>query len=102
MPSGLLIGATLAGLLFCRFYKRAQVVPFSLQFMQIVLGISLGVIVGPGDILVASDWLSAAGLTLSCLTLQVGTSYLWLRRVSRWPTADAALASYPGAMAAVP
>lgn len=101
IPNGLLIGATLAGLLFCRFYTRAQVVPFSLQFMQIVLGISLGIIVGPGELLAASDWLTAAGLTVSCLTLQVGTSYLWLRKVSRWPAADAALASYPGAMAAV-
>lgn len=101
IPNGLLIGATLASLLFCRFYKRAQVAPFSLQFMQIVLGISLGTFVGPGDLLVAPDWLTAAGLTVSCLTLQVGTSYLWLRKVSRWPAADAALASYPGAMAAV-
>ena len=101
IPNGLLIGATLAGLLFCRFYDRARVVPFSLEFMQVVLGISLGVIVGPGDLLAASDWLIAAGLTIACLTLQVGMSYLWLRGVSRWPAADAALASYPGAMAAV-
>ncbi|SDN95145.1 AbrB family transcriptional regulator [Ensifer sp. YR511] len=101
IPNGLLIGATLAGLLFCSFYRRAQVVPFSLQFMQIVLGISLGITVGPSDPLVASDWLTAAGLTVLCLTLQVGTSYIWLRKVSRWPAADAALASYPGAMAAV-
>jgi uncharacterized membrane protein AbrB (regulator of aidB expression) len=101
IPNGLLIGATLAGLVFCRFYRRAQVVPFSLQFMQIVLGISLGIVVGPADLLAASDWLTAAGLAALCLTLQVGTSYFWLRKVSRWPTTDAALASYPGAMAAV-
>lgn len=101
IPNGLLIGATLAGLVFSRFYERAEAVPYSLPFMQIVLGISLGIIVGPGNLLVASDWLTAAGLAVLCLTLQVSTSYFWLRKVSRWPTTDAALASYPGAMAAV-
>lgn len=101
VANGLLIGGLLASLLACKIYPRASAVIGSLQYVQIVLGLELGVLFATGDPGISSGIIAAASFLALCLALQIIISFLWLRYFSGWTTTDALLASYPGAMAAV-
>ena len=101
IPNGLLIGAMGATLLTCRLYPRSLLLPCSLEYVQITLGLSIGLLFEHWDSRYALSILPSIGLLLLCLALQIGAAWGWLTRVSRWTKAEALLAAYPGAMAAV-
>lgn len=101
VSNGLLIGGLVSSLVVCRLYRRAEALPGSLQFVQIILGIELGKLFATGELGLNGEFAGAALLLAVCLVLQITVSFVWLKNISGWTATDALLASYPGAMAAV-
>jgi membrane AbrB-like protein len=75
--------------------------PLGLGYVQIVLGIATGLMFEAWDSQTVAALLPSLGLMLLCLTAQIVTAGLWLRKVSGWNLKDSLLAVYPGALAAV-
>ncbi|MEM6986286.1 MAG: AbrB family transcriptional regulator, partial [Pseudomonadota bacterium] len=100
VSNGMLVGSFVSALLLSLFYPGMQETPGSITLLQIIIGLSVGASMA-GHITWAPHtvW-PLATATLVALLFQWGACFGFLR-LCRWTKADAALAAYPGAMAAV-
>ncbi|MEK7919538.1 AbrB family transcriptional regulator [Burkholderia contaminans] len=101
VPHGLLLGAILAASIATSRFGFAPRLRFGLEFVQIVLGMATGLLFRSWDTQTVVSIVPSLGVLLVCLATQIAVGSLWLSRVSRWNRADALLAVYPGALAAV-
>jgi membrane AbrB-like protein len=101
VPHGLLLGSILATALIASNLRFSPALPFSLGYVQIVLGIATGLMFKSWDSHTAAAMLPSLGFMLLCLMVQSSVAGFWLFRVSGWNLKDSLLAVYPGALAAV-
>jgi membrane AbrB-like protein len=101
VPHGLLLGSILATALIASNLRFSPALPFSLGYVQIVLGIATGLMFKSWDSHTAAAMLPSLGFMLLCLMVQSCVAGFWLFRVSGWNLKDSLLAVYPGALAAV-
>jgi membrane AbrB-like protein len=101
VPHGLLLGSIFATALIVSIRKFSLRMPLGLGYVQIVLGISTGLMFESWDIQEVAALVPSLTLMLVCLTAQIVVAGLWLRKVSGWNFQDSLLAVYPGALAAV-
>ncbi|WP_343073050.1 AbrB family transcriptional regulator [Pseudomonas folii] len=100
-PQGILIGSLLASALAFSKLRVTLSLRFGLGYVQIVLGISTGLVFASWGGQEAFFMLPSLFFLLLCLILQVAVSGCWLLKVERWTLKDSLLAVYPGALAAV-
>lgn len=101
LPHGLLLGSILATALIASNLRFSPALPFSLVYVQIVLGIATGLMFTSWNSQTAAAMLPSLGFMLLGLMVQSAVAGLWLLRVSGWNPKDSLLAVYPGALAAV-
>ena len=101
VPQGLLLGSIFgSALIICRMHF-APSLRLGLGCVQVVLGISTGLVFESWSVLQAFEMLPSLGFLLLCLAIQMVVGGAWLWKVERWSSKDALLAVYPGALAAV-
>lgn len=101
VPQGLLLGSIFgSALIICRMHF-APSLRLGLGCVQVVLGISTGLVFESWSVLQAFEMLPSLGFLLLCLATQMAVGAAWLRKAERWNSKDALLAVYPGALAAV-
>ncbi len=101
IPMGEVFGSMIGVLLANKVSSRLLSIPrYSLIFIQLILGLSVGNLMDVNQFSDYINWQVASGLML-CMALQVWFGYLWLSKVGRWTKSDSLLASVPGAMAAI-
>lgn len=101
VPQGLLIGALVTSVVFFYRLKVSPLPRFGLGYVQVVLGMSIGLAFeswSDSDVL---DMLPSFCFLLLCLAIQMAVGAAWLQKAERWNSKDALLAVYPGALAAV-
>ncbi|MDE1238252.1 AbrB family transcriptional regulator [Vibrio aestuarianus] len=100
IPLGAMFGPVIILLVANQCKLSLALPPHTLTFIQLVLGISVGLLV-PSDITsINLPPLMLVGL-VTCMFGQVSVSYLWLHKKEQWSKMDSLLGSVPGAMAAV-
>lgn len=101
MPQGFLIGSLVTSMVFFYRLKVPPLPRFGLGYVQVVLGVSIGLSFeswSDSDVL---NMLPSFCLLLLCLAIQMVVGGAWMWKVERWNSKDALLAVYPGALAAV-
>jgi membrane AbrB-like protein len=101
LPHGLLLGSILVTALIASNLRFSPALPFSLIYVQIVLGIATGLMFTSWNSQTAAAMLPSLGFMLLGLTVQSAVAGVWLLKVSGWNPKDSLLAVYPGALAAV-
>ncbi|UXI04485.1 AbrB family transcriptional regulator [Photobacterium sp. TY1-4] len=100
IPLGAMFGAIVFLMVAGKVGRRLSLPGPTLTFVQLVLGIGVGVMV-PSDLgAVSFPPLMLLGL-ITCMVGQVSISYWWLHKREQWSKTDSLLGSVPGAMAAV-
>ncbi|UTV30790.1 AbrB family transcriptional regulator [Photobacterium atrarenae] len=100
LPLGAMFGAIVFLMVAGKAGLRLSLPAPTLTFVQLVLGIGVGVMV-PSDLSAVNfPPLMLLGL-VACMIGQVTISYLWLHKREQWSKTDSLLGSVPGAMAAV-
>jgi membrane AbrB-like protein len=101
IPQGLLLGSVIVSALIVCSFRVTPSLRFGAGYVQIVLGVSTGLIFESWAWQEVLMMLPSLLFLLLCLAVQVAASGGWLLRVERWSLKDSLLAVYPGALAAV-
>jgi membrane AbrB-like protein len=101
IPHGLLLGSILGAAVIVSKWRFSPSLRFALGYVQVVLGISTGLMFDAWDSQTIAAIVPSLALMLVCLTVQAALASYWLRKVSGWSVKDSLLAVYPGALAAV-
>jgi hypothetical protein len=104
LPHGLLLGALLGSVLVgwgWRTRRRPTTPPWVLPLIQVVLGVSTGLLFQSGAGEFSASHLISFAFMWASLLVYMGVAFVWLRRMAGWSRTDALLAVYPGALAAV-
>lgn len=98
--TGLFLSASLVIILRKRFDHALRLPKTLLMFIQVMLGISVGVTISITELAQTISLPVIIGLVI-CLLLQTSGSYWWLNKREGWNPFESLLAAVPGAMAAI-
>lgn len=101
IPHGLLLGSILVSAIIVSKWSFSPPLRFGLGYVQIVLGVTTGLMFDTWDSRVVGALLPSIALMVLCQMAQIALAGFWLSSVSKWSIKDSLLAVYPGALAAV-
>ncbi|WP_043892733.1 AbrB family transcriptional regulator [Providencia sneebia] len=100
IPLALMFGPILAIIIFHRFGIQFAIPKYTLTFVQLSLGTSVGLMFNQVSLQAENLFLLLVMLVI-CLAVQFSFSYFWFHRKVGWTKQEAMLGSVPGAMAAI-
>ncbi|HEF8772394.1 AbrB family transcriptional regulator [Providencia manganoxydans] len=101
VPLALMFGPIIAVIVFNRFKIQFAVPKYTLTFVQISLGTSVGLMFNQVSLGQAENLFLLLIMLVVCLAVQFSFSYFWFHRKVGWTKQEAMLGSVPGAMAAI-
>ncbi|EMN4127840.1 MULTISPECIES: AbrB family transcriptional regulator [Providencia] len=101
VPLALMFGPIIAVIVFNRFNIQFAIPKYTLTFVQISLGTSVGLMFNQVSLGQAENLFLLLLLLIVCLAVQFSFSYFWFHRKVGWTKQEAMLGSVPGAMAAI-
>ncbi|MCS3431362.1 AbrB family transcriptional regulator [Klebsiella sp. BIGb0407] len=101
VPLGMMFGPLIVVMILKRWGISIRAIPGSITFIQLSLGISIGLMFRGMSFGETGSLFALLSLLCLCLFLQFITNYQWCIRHLGWSKDEAILGSVPGAMAAV-
>ncbi len=101
IPLALMFGPILAIIIFNRFGLQLEIPKYTITFVQLTLGTSVGLMFNNVDLSQADDLLLLILMLVVCLAIQFSVSFFWFYRKVGWTKQEAMLGAVPGAMAAI-
>ncbi len=101
VPLGMMFGSLIVVIVLKRWRIPIRAIPGSITFIQLSLGMSIGLLFRGMSFGETGSLFALLGLLCLCLLLQFITNYQWCIRRLGWSKNEAILGSVPGAMAAV-
>ena len=101
IPLGMMFGPLIVVIVLKRWRISIRAIPGSMTFIQLSLGISIGLMFRGMSFGETGSLFALLSLLCLCLFLQFITHYQWCTRRLGWSKDEAILGSVPGAMAAV-
>ncbi|EMF0918367.1 MULTISPECIES: AbrB family transcriptional regulator [Providencia] len=101
VPLALMFGPIIAVIVFNRFKIQFAIPKYTLTFVQISLGTSVGLMFNQVSLGQVENLFLLLLMLVVCLAVQFSFSYFWFHRKVGWTKQEAMLGSVPGAMAAI-
>lgn len=101
VPLGLMFGPIIAVIVFNCFKIQFSIPKYTLTFVQISLGTSVGLMFNQVSLGQVENLFLLLLMLVVCLAVQFSFSYFWFYHKVGWTKQEAMLGSVPGAMAAI-